>query len=231
MADDNDKSKDGVKPTEDTPAPAKGEADKKTKSPEEYEAHIAALNKENEKRRKENAELKAQFEGLQKSLKTALGAKDEDPADAALKSAQEAAAAKQKNLLLRSEFYAIASKEGVVDPATAYKAFRDELADVTVDLDKESVDTTALTAKVQSLKKSHAYFFAGANQQGSGGSSNPVDPPPDKSGHPASGAKQHYETWRQMLREAGASPSLRMKAAEYFTKHQKDIQPFIANGG
>ncbi len=89
----------------------------------DFEAYKAKANKEAEKHRLRAKEAEAKFEGLQKSLAGALGVKaTEDGSTGApsLEVVTKAAEAKQRNLLLRSEFVALAAQEGAADPRDAF---------------------------------------------------------------------------------------------------------------
>lgn len=230
MADNDTKPKDGETPNDGGNTETKPKDGEKPAGDESAQNRIKELNEESKKHRLENKELKEKLTKFEKALAMLSGKDGSDAPDPTALEKQKADA-RARNLLLKAEFTSIAAKEGVRDASLAFKAFASELSDVTVDLDKETVDTKALTEKVQALKKSHDFMFAGPNKGGTDGDHAPVDPPPDRGGQPAPGAKQHYEQWQQMLQKAGTNPSLRREAAAYYQQHQKDIHPFIANGG
>lgn len=187
----------------------------------EFEAFKTKANKEAEKHRLRAKEAEAKFEGLQKSLAGALGVKPtEDGSTGApsLEVVTKAAEAKQRNLLLRSEFVALAAQEGAADPRDAFELARSSLADVSVDLDAESVDVEALREKIQGLKKSKPYMFAKANDGTSSGGGKPPGKTPDGSGTPATGGTA-YQQW-QALEKAGR----RLEATAFYGKNREAIR-------
>lgn len=219
MADETNKpgGKEGETPP--PPAPASSGTDDQGKGSgnAELEKALAKANKEAEKYRHEAKELRTKVESIEGLFKQAFGGgKDPNAAPGdPVQAAKAQADAKARNLLLRSEFTAVAAREGVHDATVAFKAFAGELGDVTVDLEKEEVDRAALTAKVQALKKSHPYFFKGeapppASPPGGGA------PPPDGNARPAaSGSKKaHWQSLRQSGRTAEAQKYFEANRAE-----------------
>jgi hypothetical protein len=119
-----------------------------------------------------------------------------DPA-AAQAAAQQT---KMRDVLLRAEFVAEATKAGVVDPVFTFNAVRGQLKDVTVDLDAETVDTEALQEKLAGLKTTKPFLFTpkvAPVTTPKPGEKVITPPPPDGNGAPAAG--NHYATWRNLL--------------------------------
>jgi hypothetical protein len=175
-------------------------------------------------RRKELAELKplkALFDGMRQTL----GVEGDAAAvEAKVKEVSEQGKSKLRSILLRSEVTAAAAKAGMRDPSDAARML--DLADLQVDVDKETVDQKTLGERLQGLKTSKPYLF---------GDGTPLKPD-DKTAPPAGtqdpgkpdlgGKGSAYEQWTA-ARKAGDTK----KAAEIYLKHRDEIGRAVAAGG
>lgn len=192
------------------PKPDEGVADF-----EKLKAALHKANKEAEKSRLENKELKGKLDSLAKALSPGGSNPSEltpEVAQARLKESE----AKQTRILLRSAFVGMVARD-VHDAEAAFEVVQRKLTDVKVDLSAETVDTEALKEKVDDFKKSHPFFFV-PQGTGNSGASNPVNPPPDsRSGGQPSGSNP-YADWQNLLKQGRKN-----EANEFFSKNRLAI--------
>lgn len=229
MPEGDNKGNDGAKPPEPdkkdgggTGAGGAGGDGGKKPSVEELHAKLEAVTHESIERRQENKALKeelAQVKPFVDALKSAFGTKDEGELTKKVEDVKAQGANKLKSVLLRAEVTAAAARAGVRDPGDAVRLL--DLADVAVDVDKETVDSKALEAKLGDLKKAKPYLFSDSKN---GDGAKPIEPTetPGPGRGSAGGDPSHYTRWQSLL-AAGAT----MEAAKYLDANRVAIKPFI----
>lgn len=187
---------------------------------DESKTHIHRLNEEAKQHRLRADAFEKELSGIKSAFKAALGISDE----AIPEKVKEIGAqkdAKLRGILLRSEITAAAAKAGAVDPADVYRLC--DFADVEVDVEKETVNSAAIEAKLAALKGAKSYLFR------PGESPAPTPTPTPAPARPSlSGNGSAYHQW-QAYRKADGPGSRR--AARFFAENEKDIRPHLGSKG
>lgn len=184
-------------------------------------------NEENKRHREEAEKARKDADELKGSLAKALGI---DPAKGNggtsggdPKDVLKASEAKNRRILLRASFTAAASKAGVVDADDAFALAERTLGDVNVDLTNETVDRTALEAKVAELKAAKPFLFTTPT---GGGNADPTKPPgkmPDGSGRPNGETGSAYERWMKLVKQGESDPVAKRESVKFHAQNKAAI--------
>lgn len=191
------------------------------KSLEDANKRIADLNKENETRRKNEKELKAKVDRLDKAFAILSGKDGETPDPAKLE--KEQTDARIRDAYLKAAF--VGQAREMHDADFAFDAVRADLSEVSVDVKTGKVDTAAIKTKLEEMKKSRPFLFV-IKQQGSEGNTNEKKPDGHPDGNGQAKGGNPYKTWLDMSK----TPGREAEANEYYQKNRAAIYANMPKG-